>query len=105
MRAVRSNAPAIPRRLTNLLLLGLVVGLAVSGVLGWVLPADVARPFWHAHRALGVALLLALLLKLPIARSSLGRRLGRPSLRWSVIPGVFAGLCLVGSVVLGLAWT
>ena len=95
----------IPRRLTNLLLLGLVAGLAVSGVLGWVLPAGVAWPFWHAHRALGVALLLALLLKLPIARSSLRRRLPRPSLRWSVLPGVLAGLSLLGSVGLGLAWT
>ena len=105
MRAVRPNAPAIPRRLTNLLLLGLVVGLAGSGILGWVLPGSLAWPFWHAHRALGVALLLALLLKLPIARASLDRRLRRPSLRWSVLPGVLAGLSLVGSIGLGLAWT
>ena len=95
----------LPRRLTNLLLLGLVASLAVSGVLGWVLPAGTAWPFWHAHRALGVALLLALLLKLPIARASLGRRLPRPALRWSVVPGVLAGVSLLGSVGLGLAWT
>ena len=95
----------LPRRLTNLLLLGLVVGLAASGVLGWVLPGSAAWPFWHAHRALGVALLVALLLKLPIARGSLRRRLGRPALRWSVAPGLIAGLALLSSVGLGLAWT
>ena len=95
----------MPRRLTNLVLLSLVTGLAASGVLGWVLPADVAWPFWHAHRALGVLLLLALLSKLPIARSSLRRRLPCPASRWSVVPGVLAGLSLLGSVGLGLAWT
>ena len=95
----------IPRRLTNLLLLSLVLCLAASGVLGWVLPADAGWPFWHAHRALGVALLLALLLKVPIAQSSLARRVGRPALRWSVVPGVLAGVSLLSSVALGLAWT
>lgn len=97
--------PILPRRLTNLLLLSLVLGLAASGILGWVLPADTAWPFWHAHRAVGVALLLAVLLKTPIARSSIDRRLRRPALRWSVIPGVLAGVLLLGSVALGLAWT
>ncbi|MDP8924527.1 MAG: molybdopterin-dependent oxidoreductase [Chloroflexota bacterium] len=95
----------MPRRLTNLLLLALVLGLAMSGLLGWVLPATLAWPFWDAHRALGVALLLALLLKLPIAGSSFRRRLPRPASRWSVVPGALAGLSLLGAVVLGLAWT
>jgi len=95
----------MPRRLTNLLLLALVLGLATSGVLGWVLPSESAWPFWHLHRGLGVALLLVLLLKLPIARSSLRRRLPSPTLRLTVLPGVLAGLCLIGSVALGLAWT
>jgi DMSO/TMAO reductase YedYZ molybdopterin-dependent catalytic subunit len=95
----------IPRRLTNLLLLGLVLCLAASGVLGWVLPADGGWPFWHGHRALGVALLLALFWKVPIVRSSLGRRLGDTASRRSVVPGVLAGVALLGSVALGLAWT
>jgi len=94
-----------PRRLTNLVLLGLVCALAASGVLGWVLPAETAWPFWHAHRALGVALMLALASKLSIARSSLRRRVPRPALRWTVVPGVLAGLSLLGSVALGVAWT
>src|SRR4051794_18976714 len=97
--------PRIPRRVTNLLLLSVVLGLAASGVLGWVLPVESGWIFWHAHRALGVALLLTLLLKAPIARSSLGRRVGRPELRFSVVPGVLAAMCLIGSVTLGLAWT
>lgn len=94
----------IPRRLTNFLLLGLVVGLTASGLLGWVLPAAGGWPFWHAHRALGVALLLALLLKVPIAQGSWRRRVKRVSSRWSVLPGALAGMTLLGSVGLGLAW-
>jgi DMSO/TMAO reductase YedYZ molybdopterin-dependent catalytic subunit len=97
--------PMLPRRLTNLLLLSLVLSLAASGMLGWVLPAETAWPFWQAHRALGVAMLLAVLLKTPIARSSLDRRVRRPAMRWSVGPGVLAGVLLLGSVALGLAWT
>ncbi len=95
MRAVRPNAPAIPRRLTNLLLLGLVVGLAGSGVLGWVLPADLAWPFWHAHRALGAGLLLAL----GLAASLLARQLRIPGLVLFLGIGMLAGSDVLGLLV------
>ena len=64
----------MPRRLTNLLLLALVLGLATSGWLGWVLPAARAGPFYDLHRLCGAALLLVLGWKYGIARLSLRRR-------------------------------
>ena len=48
----------MPRRLTNQLLLAVVLGLVASGLLGWLLPEPAALPLYGLHRALGVGLLL-----------------------------------------------
>lgn len=95
----------MPRYLTNLLLLITVGALVATGLLGWVLPESRALPFYDAHRALGVGLLLLLVWKQAVVRFSLRRRLrGR---RWdrSTLIGVAAGVALLGSLGLGLAWS
>ena len=95
----------MPRRLTNLLLLVLAFGLAGSGLAGWISP-DGTAPFWYElHRLLGVALVLALFWKAPIVRGSLTRRLARPRLRRSTIPGLLTGLSALTALTLGLGWT
>ncbi len=91
------------RRLVNLWLLALLIGLAASGVLGWVLPAAAAPLLYEAHRVLGVALVVSLGAKWAVARSSLRRRLPRRDP--SVLVGALAGAALVASVGVGLAWT
>lgn len=101
--AGKAQTEGVQRRLTNLLLLGLVVGLVASGLLGWVLPVAAAAPLYVLHRALGVALLLALLWKAGIARRSLLRRLPRRDS--SIALGAGSGVLLAASVVLGFAWT
>jgi hypothetical protein len=96
---------AVQRRLTNLLLLVLALGLAGSGLAGWI-ARDGSAGFWYElHRLLGVGLVLALIWKTPIARSSLSRRLARPTLRRTTIPGVLTGLSVLGAIALGLGWT
>jgi DMSO/TMAO reductase YedYZ molybdopterin-dependent catalytic subunit len=95
----------VPRRLTNLLLLILTVGLAGSGLLGWIAPDDAAGPFYALHRLCGVGLLVTLLWKAPIVRGSLARRLPRPRLRQTTIPGLLTGLTAFGALALGLGWT
>ena len=95
----------MPRRLVNLLLLALSVLLAASGLLGWLVPGAAANTWYDLHRLLGVTLLLALVWKVPIARGSLARRLTRPRLRSSVVPGLLAGVAALGALGLGLAWT
>lgn len=92
------------RRLTNLLLLGLVLGLVGTGLGGWALPWSTGLALYDLHRALGVALLLLLARKQLIVRGSLRRRLGRRPDR-SVLVGVAAGLALLACLGLGLAWT
>jgi DMSO/TMAO reductase YedYZ molybdopterin-dependent catalytic subunit len=95
----------VPRRLTNLLLLVLAVGLAGSGLAGWISP-DRSAPFWYdVHRLLGVALVLTLFWKMPIVRGSLARRLARPRLRRSTLPGLLTGLSALTALGLGLGWT
>src|SRR5689334_19207377 len=93
----------MPRRLTNDLLLALVLAQVLGGVLGWALPVDQARPLYDVHRALGVATLLVLGWKQAIALASLRRRI--PHRERSVLLGGVAGLGLVAAVGLGLAWT
>ena len=95
----------MPRRLTNLLLYLLVVAEVVTGILGWLLPGARAGALYPLHRALGVALLLVLLWKQVVVRSSFRRRLGRRPPDRSVLIGAVAGVALLGSLGLGLAWT
>jgi hypothetical protein len=49
------------RRLTNDLLLALVLAQVATGLAGWALPVAQVAPLYDVHRALGVALLLMLL--------------------------------------------
>ncbi len=96
----------MPRRLTNDLLLSLLLLQVLGGVLGWALPIDQARPLYDLHRALGVAILLLLGSKQAIALGSLRRRV-TPGHRvdWSVFWGVMAAVGLISTLAIGLAWT
>ena len=95
----------MPTRLTNLLLLLLVVAEAATGILGWMLPEARAWPLYDLHRVLGVSLVLLLLWKQSVVRSSLARRLPRRPRDRSVILGALAGVALLASLGLGSAWT
>jgi DMSO/TMAO reductase YedYZ molybdopterin-dependent catalytic subunit len=96
----------VPRRLTNDLLLALVLVQVLGGVLGWALPVETARPLYDVHRALGVAILLLLGWKQAIALSSLRRRLRRrPSGDRSIVWGSVGGISLLATLALGLSWT
>ncbi|HEY7270921.1 MAG TPA: hypothetical protein VH951_13935, partial [Dehalococcoidia bacterium] len=96
----------MPRRVTNDLLLALVLAQVLGGVLGWALAVDLARPLYDVHRALGVAILLLLAWKQAIALSSLRRRVRRRN-RWdrSIVWGSVGGIGLLLTLALGLAWT
>jgi DMSO/TMAO reductase YedYZ molybdopterin-dependent catalytic subunit len=93
----------MPRRLTNDLLLGLILLQVLGGVLGWAFPVAPAQPLYDVHRALGVAVLLLLGWKQAIALASLRRRLkrGDASIWW----GSLAGGALLVTLALGFAWT
>jgi DMSO/TMAO reductase YedYZ molybdopterin-dependent catalytic subunit len=98
----------VPRRLTNDLLLALILAQVLGGVLGWALPVDNALPLYDVHRALGVAVLLMLGWKQAIALASLRRRLKPTRTRaWdrSIVWGSAAAIALITTVALGLAWT
>lgn len=93
----------MPRRLTDDLLLGLILLQVLGGVLGWALPVGPAQPLYDVHRALGVAVLLLLGWKQAIALVSLRRRLKRADA--SVWWGSLAGVALLATLALGFAWT
>ena len=67
----------VPRRVTNDLLLALLLAQVLGGLLGWALPVSAASPLYGLHRALGVAVILLLGWKQAIALGSLRRRLRR----------------------------
>ena len=94
----------MPRRLTNDLLLGTLLALVLSGLLGWAWPATLATPLYDLHRALGVALLLLLGWKQAIVLASLRRRLRAQHGDRSIIWGTLAGVALLATVGIGLAW-
>jgi DMSO/TMAO reductase YedYZ molybdopterin-dependent catalytic subunit len=96
----------VPRRLTNDVLLALVLCQVLGGVLGWALAVEVARPLYDVHRALGVALILLLGWKQTIALGSLRRRLRKRG-GWdrSIVWGSVGGIGLLLTLALGLAWT
>lgn len=95
----------MPRRLTNDLLLALLLAQVLGGVLGWALPAGNAAPLYDLHRALGVAVMLLLGWKQAISVASLQRRLRRHPWDRSVLWGGVAAAALLATLGLGLAWT
>jgi DMSO/TMAO reductase YedYZ molybdopterin-dependent catalytic subunit len=95
----------MPRRLTNDLLMALLLAQVLNGLLGWALPAATAAPLYDLHRALGVAVLLLLGWKQAISVASLRRRLRRQPWDRSVVWGSVAAAALLGALGLGLAWT
>ena len=93
------------RPLTNLLLLGLVLTLALTGLIGWIVPEPRSLVLYELHRVLGAALVVVLVWKYGIARRSLGRRLARRPRDPSVLAGLLAGAALLGSLGFALSWT
>jgi DMSO/TMAO reductase YedYZ molybdopterin-dependent catalytic subunit len=92
----------VPRRVTNDLLLTTLLALALSGLFGWAWPQPSVVPLFQVHRALGLTLLALIGWKTSIVLRSLRRRLGRDR---SVVLGIIAGIALLSTVGLGLAWT
>ena len=95
----------MPRRLTNDLLLALLLAQVLGGLLGWAWPTAFAAPLYDVHRALGVAVILVLGWKQAISIASLKRRVrGR---RWdrSIVWGSVAAVALISTLALGMAWT
>jgi hypothetical protein len=93
----------VPRRLSNDLLLVLVLAQVVTGLIGWAWPVAQVTALYDLHRALGVGLLLTLVWKQLIVRRSLGYRLTRQDS--STVWGIAAGVGLLSCLALGLAWT
>jgi DMSO/TMAO reductase YedYZ molybdopterin-dependent catalytic subunit len=96
----------VPRRLTNDLLLALIMAQVLGGLLGWALPVGTAAPLYSLHRALGVGLIVILGWKQAIVLASLRKRVFRRR-PWdrSVLWGGLAGGALLATLALGLAWT
>jgi len=95
----------LPRRLTNDLLLALLLAQVLGGLLGWALPRASAAPLYDLHRALGVAVILLLGWKQAISVASLRRRLRRQPWDRSILWGSVAAVALLATLGLGLAWT
>jgi DMSO/TMAO reductase YedYZ molybdopterin-dependent catalytic subunit len=92
----------MPRRLANLALLAAVTLLLVSGVIGWLLPDNVAGSLNVAHRVAGITLVLGLVWKYAIARRSLRRRGLSGGGVWI---GLLTAITTVVAAGLGVAWT
>jgi hypothetical protein len=95
----------VPRRLTNDLLLALVLAQVLGGLLGWAWRVETAAPLYALHRALGVAVILLLGWKQAIALASLRRRLRRQPWDRSIVWGSLAAAALILTLSIGLAWT
>ena len=96
----------MPRRLTNDLLLVVLLLQVLTGVLGWAWPVADAALLYPLHRALGIGLIVLLGWKQAIALASLQRRVfRRPSWDRSTVWGSVAGVALLTTLALGLAWT
>ncbi len=95
----------MPRRLTNDLLLVLLLAQVLGGVLGWALRVDTAAPLYDLHRALGIGVIVLLGWKQAIAYNSLQRRLRRRPWDPSILWGCLAAIAVLAALALGLAWT
>jgi DMSO/TMAO reductase YedYZ molybdopterin-dependent catalytic subunit len=95
----------LPRRLTNDLLLALLLAQVLTGVLGWAYPVARVALLYDLHRALGAALLVVLVWKQAIVLPSLMRRWRRRPWDQSTLWGVAAAFALLVAIGLGLAWT
>ena len=95
----------MPRRLTNDLLLALLLAQVLGGLLGWACRSPTAAPLYGLHRALGVAVILLLGWKQAIALSSLRRRLSATRRDRSIVWGSVAAVALLLTLAIGLAWT
>src|SRR5258708_20870478 len=96
----------MPRRLTNDLLLALLLAQVLGGLLGWAWPTAFAAPLYDVHRALGVAVILLLGWKQAISIGSLKRRVrGRPRWDRSILWGSIGAVALIATLALGMAWT
>ena len=95
----------MPRRLTNDLLLALLLAQVLGGLLGWAWPVATAAPLYDLHRALGVAVMLLLGWKQAIALASFRRRLRRQPWDRSIVWGSVAASALLLTLAIGLAWT
>jgi DMSO/TMAO reductase YedYZ molybdopterin-dependent catalytic subunit len=112
----------VPRRLTNDLLLALLLAQVLGGLLGWALPVATAAPLYDVHRAFGVAVILLLGWKQAIAVRSLRKRVGKRTPAnvsqsaaknlsyerdWdrSIVWGSVAAIALLLTLGIGLAWT
>lgn len=95
----------MPRRLTNDLLLALLLAQVLGGLVGWAIPVETAGPLYDLHRAVGVAIILLLGWKQAIALNSLRRRVRRRRWDRSIVWGSIAGVGLLTTLGLGLAWT
>src|SRR5438874_2185879 len=95
----------MPRRLTNDLLLALLLAQVLGGLLGWVLPKASAAPLYDVHRALGVAVILLLGWKQAISIASLRRRVRGKRWDRSIVWGSIAAAALLLTLAIGVAWT
>jgi len=95
----------VPRRLTNDLLLALLLAQVLGGLLGWALPVAAAAPLYDVHRAFGVAIILLLGWKQAIALRSLRKRLDKRRWDRSIVWGSSAAIALLLTLGLGLAWS
>jgi DMSO/TMAO reductase YedYZ molybdopterin-dependent catalytic subunit len=95
----------VPRRLTNDLLLALLLAQVLTGLIGWAYPVARVAALYDLHRALGAALLGVLIWKQAIVLPSLARRLRRRPWDRSIVWGAIAAVALLAAVGFGLAWT
>src|SRR5438128_821003 len=95
----------MPRRLTNDLLLALLLAQVLGGLLGWAWPTAWAAPLYDVHRALGIAVILLLGWKQAISIASLKRRVRGKRWDRSILWGSVAASALLLTLAIGLAWT